>query len=64
MKSVTWNYLESGHGIGAPDGIGAVVKRTADLQVKCGRDVGDFSTFLAVVRENDKNVEIKSSRGA
>ncbi|CAG5034023.1 unnamed protein product [Parnassius apollo] len=59
LKLVTWNYQESGHGKGAPDGIGAVVKRTADHQVKCGRDVGDFSTFLAVVRENIKNVEIK-----
>ncbi|CAB3248789.1 unnamed protein product [Arctia plantaginis] len=59
LKLVTWNYQESGHGKGAPDGVGAVVKRTADNEVKCGRDVGDFSSFLAVVRENVKNVEIK-----
>ncbi|CAB3228481.1 unnamed protein product [Arctia plantaginis] len=59
LKLVTWNYQESGHGKGAPDGVGAVVKRTADNEVKCWRDVGDFSSFLAVVRENVKNVEIK-----
>ncbi|CAG5014223.1 unnamed protein product [Parnassius apollo] len=59
LKLVTWNYQESGHGKGIPDGIDAVVKRTADHQVKCGRDVGDFPTFLEVVRENIKNVEIK-----
>lgn len=28
--SFTWNYLEAGHGNGAPGGIGAVCKRTAD----------------------------------
>lgn len=59
LKSVTWNYQESGHGKGAPDGVGAVVKRTADYQVKCGRDVGDFSTFVSIVLENIKNVEIR-----
>ncbi|XP_022824557.1 uncharacterized protein LOC111355065 [Spodoptera litura] len=59
LKSVTWNYQEAGHGKGAPDGVGAVVKRTADYQVKCGRDVGDFSTFVGIVRENVKNVEIR-----
>ncbi|XP_026735951.1 uncharacterized protein LOC113499619 isoform X1 [Trichoplusia ni] len=59
LKFVTWNYQESGHGKGAPDGVGAVVKRTADHEVKCGRDVGDFATFLRVVSENVKNVEIK-----
>ncbi|CAH2101592.1 unnamed protein product [Euphydryas editha] len=35
LKSVTWNYQEVGHGKGTPDGVGAVVKRTADYQVKC-----------------------------
>lgn len=59
LKSVTWNYQEAGHGKGAPDGVGAVIKRTADYQVKCGRDVGDFSTFVGIVRENIKNVEIR-----
>ncbi|CAH0407914.1 unnamed protein product [Chilo suppressalis] len=59
LKCVTWNFQESGHGKGAPDGIGAVVKRSADYQVKCGNDVGDFTKFLAVVKENVKNVEIR-----
>ncbi|KAL4720332.1 hypothetical protein ACJJTC_012445 [Scirpophaga incertulas] len=31
---VTWNYQEAGHGKGAPGGIGAVIKRTADYRVK------------------------------
>ncbi|CAH2094042.1 unnamed protein product [Euphydryas editha] len=59
LKSVTWNYQEVGHGKGTPDGVGAIVKRTADYQVKCLRDMGDFSTFVGIVRENIKNVEIR-----
>lgn len=59
LKLVSWNYQEAGHGKGAPDGIGAVVKRTADYQVKCGRDVGDFSSFVDIVRKNLNSVEIR-----
>lgn len=36
----TWNFLEAGHGKGAPDGVGAVVKRQADTMVNTrGKDV-------------------------
>lgn len=38
-EKVTWNYSEAGHGKGAPDGVGAVVKRTADRIVNFGQDV-------------------------
>ena len=30
IKEYEWLYTESGHGKGAPDGVGAVVKRMAD----------------------------------
>ena len=33
FRSATWNFLEAGHGKRAADGIGAVVKRTADAYV-------------------------------
>lgn len=33
IKSLSWNYLEAGHGRGAPDGIGGITKRTADRLV-------------------------------
>lgn len=33
LKCATWNFSESGHGKGAADGIGAVVKRIADAMV-------------------------------
>jgi len=37
--AATWNFFESGHGKGAPDGIGASVKRQADSWVSSGVDV-------------------------
>ena len=39
FKSVTWNFLESGHG--KADGIGAAVKREADRFVSNGLDIPD-----------------------
>jgi hypothetical protein len=36
----TWNFMEASHGKGAPDGIGAVIKRTADTVVNTkGQDI-------------------------
>lgn len=39
FKQVTWNFLESGHGKGPADGVGAAVKRTADALVAKGMDI-------------------------
>jgi len=39
FKTVNWNFIETGHGKGAPDGIGAVIKRTADTFVLQGEDI-------------------------
>lgn len=58
LNLVTWNYQEAGHGKGAPDGIGAVVKRTADYELRCHQDVGDFDAFVNIIRRNIKNVEM------
>ena len=38
---VTWNFMEAGHGKGAPDGVGGVLKRTADSLVTHGKDIPD-----------------------
>ena len=32
-QRINWSFMEAGHGKGAPDGIGAVVKREADRAV-------------------------------
>ena len=39
FKNGTWNFHESGHGKGAPDGIGGALKRAANLKVLHGKDI-------------------------
>lgn len=36
FKSWQWLYSEAGHGKGAPDGVGAAIKRQADAHVARG----------------------------
>ncbi|CAH2096342.1 unnamed protein product [Euphydryas editha] len=59
ISRISWNYTEAGHGKGAPDGVGAVLKRTADRMVSYGRDIGDFDSFCEVLKENVENIIIK-----
>lgn len=56
IRSFSWNYSESGHGKGAPDGIGGVTKRTADRLVAQGNDIGSFDSLLQVLSENVKKI--------
>ncbi|KAL0962524.1 hypothetical protein UPYG_G00341190 [Umbra pygmaea] len=45
FKTVTWNFSEKAHGKGAPDGVGATVKRLADTtgkDLQIPEDVYDF----------------------
>lgn len=58
LQLLTWNYSEAGHGKGAPDGIGAVVKRTCDSILKYNYDVGSFTQFLQVLKETMKTIQI------
>ena len=51
IKNFTWNYTESGHGKGAPDGIGATCKRTADFVVNSGGDINNIDQFVKVIQE-------------
>lgn len=46
VKELRWHYSESGHGKGAPDGIGGCLKRNADNLVAQGRDISSFAQFL------------------
>lgn len=39
IHEVTWNYSESGHGKGALDGVGTVLKQTADKVVARSKDI-------------------------
>ncbi|CAH1107026.1 unnamed protein product [Psylliodes chrysocephalus] len=51
IENCTWNYTESGHGKGAPDGIGATCKRTADFVVNSGGDINNIDQFVKVIEE-------------
>ena len=42
----TWNFFEASHGKGAADGVGGVLKRTADQIVKQGTDLPDPRSVL------------------
>ncbi|KAI4800038.1 hypothetical protein KUCAC02_016575 [Chaenocephalus aceratus] len=39
FKRGTWNFFEASHGKGAPDGVGGLLKRTADRLVSQGHDI-------------------------
>ncbi|KAG6461401.1 hypothetical protein O3G_MSEX012609 [Manduca sexta] len=58
IKTVTWNYLEAGHGKGAPDGVGATLKRTADQIVAFGSDIATFDDFVKAIKTRIKNIKI------
>ena len=56
----TWNYSEAGHGKGAPDGVGAVLKRTADRIIAHGKDISNCIDLVAELKNNIKNVHIET----
>lgn len=58
IKNATWSFSEAGHGKGPMDGVGAVVKRTADRIVAQGKDLPDFDTFVTSMKTNISNVTI------
>lgn len=51
FKHMTWSYFESGHGKGAADGIGGLIKRTADRLVAHGRDVVNLTQFYDLLKD-------------
>lgn len=54
VDRLCWHYSESGHGKGAPDGIGGLVKREADRLVAMGRDIPDFHSLVQALRDSTK----------
>lgn len=53
----SWNYHEAGHGKGAPDGVGAVCKRTADRCVSMGQDVASLDILVKIIQENCPSIK-------
>lgn len=50
IEKVTWSYSEAGHGKGAPDSVGAVMKRTADHIVNFGHDILSTKVKTSLLR--------------
>jgi hypothetical protein len=55
---VNWSFIEAGHGRGAPDGIGAVVKRKADRAVLHGRDISSAQCLRDVLVSSDVSLKV------
>lgn len=49
FKRGTWNFLEASHGKGAPDGVGGLLKRTADRLVSQGHDIGSAEDLYSAL---------------
>ncbi|XP_065218710.1 uncharacterized protein LOC135844432 [Planococcus citri] len=60
LEHFTWNYSEAGHRKGAPDGIGATLKRTCDKIVAQNNDISNFAQFSTTVIDQIKNIDIIS----
>ena len=56
FTKITWNFLEAGHGKGAPDGIGGVIKRTADTLVTHGGDIETAEACLTHYNNEPKSM--------
>ncbi|PZC79421.1 hypothetical protein B5X24_HaOG216416 [Helicoverpa armigera] len=59
ITKVVWNYCECGHGKGAPDGVGGLLKRTADRYVALQSDIPDLNSFVNALQSSVKGVQIK-----
>lgn len=58
LRMLTWKYMEAGHGKGAPDGLEAVVKRTADGINYTGTDIATSPKFVEAIRAKVKNIKV------
>lgn len=63
FMTYTWNFHEAGHGKGAPDGVGATCKRTADQVIATGGDITNLEEFATVVRERCPGIKIDVIEG-
>jgi hypothetical protein len=58
LKIATWNYMEAGHGKGAPDGVGGQLKRTADRLVGYGHDLCNANEVYTALSEAQSGVKL------
>ena len=58
FKKGVWNFFESGHGKGAPDGVGGALKRTADRLVAQGQDVPNPKKLYEVLLQSETHIKL------
>lgn len=58
FSSATWSFLEAGHGKGAADVIGAVIKRSADRFVYEGGDVIGTDDLISALESKGTSVKL------
>lgn len=58
FQSGTWNFFEASHGKGAPDGIGGLLKRTADRLVSHGKDIPNAEVFFSALVDAQTSVKL------
>jgi len=54
----SWNFTEAGHGKGQPDGIGGVVKQTADQAVAHGADISSLKDLTSILADQNLKVQV------
>lgn len=54
----SWNFHEAGHGKGAPDGVGATCKRSADQLIARNGDITNLHDFVGVLGEKCPGIKI------
>lgn len=58
IKNFTWNFTEAGHGKGPMDGVGGVLKKTADTHVLHGNDITSCDDFVEILTEKCPSVSL------
>ena len=58
FKYASCNFLESEHGKGAPDRVGAALKRAAHSFVLHGKDITNTSTFTNCFKDKESNISL------
>ncbi|CAD6222118.1 GSCOCG00011732001-RA-CDS, partial [Cotesia congregata] len=58
IQFISYNFSDAGHGKSAADGIGGFLKRSADDQVKFGKDISNFDKLITVLRGSTNKIYI------
>lgn len=54
-----YNFSEAGHNKSTADGVGAVVKRSADQAIAYGKDIVNINSLFEVLQNKIKKVPLK-----